>query len=378
MIQPIISMTSEPAGDKVPFLEVRPAWEELRVEFDAAWRRVMDSGRYILGEELEAFESEFASYCGAAFCAGCGSGLDALRLILDGYGIGGGDEVLVSAHTFIATWLAILHAGATPVAIDALPGTFNMDAERLGDAITARTRAVVVVHMYGQPAGMDAILAVAARNGLLVIEDAAQSHGALWKGRRVGSLGDAAAFSFYPSKNLGAFGDGGAVVSSDARLIERVRNLRNYGAAGKHRHQLKGHNSRLDPLQAAFLRVRLPHLDAWNSRRAAIAALYLRELEDCCILPSVEEGAEPVWSLFAIRYGERERLRLHLDRCGIETQIHYPVPPHLCPACGEAGYRPGDMPAAERIAETELSLPIGPHLSPGHVQRVIAAVQAFR
>ncbi len=362
----------------VPFLEVRAAWRELCADFDAAWHRVMESGCYILSEELECFESEFAAYCGATSCAGCGSGLDALRLILDGYGIGSGDEVLVPAHTFIATWLAVLHAGASPVAVDADSDTCNIDPGRIETAVTSRTRAIIAVHLYGQPAHMDAIRAIASRHGLLVIEDAAQAHGATWNGRRVGSLGDAAAFSFYPAKNLGAFGDGGAVVSSDADLIGRVRKLRNYGSAGKYVHELKGHNSRLDPLQAAFLRVRLPYLDAWNRRRAVLAALYCRELASTCILPVVAPGAEPVWSIFAVRHAERERLRLHLERSGVQTQIHYPTPPHLSPACREAGYRKGDRPVAEMIAETQLSLPIGPHLNPEQASRVIDSVRAFR
>jgi len=362
----------------VPFLEVLAAWRELRADFNAAWDRVMESGSYILGEELERFESEFASYCGAALCAGCGSGLDALRLILDGYGIGPGDEVLVPAHTFIATWLAVMHSGARPVAVDADADTCNLDPDHIESAVTSRTRAIIAVHLYGQPAQLDDIQSVASRHGLRVIEDAAQAHGATFHGRRVGSLGDAAAFSFYPAKNLGAFGDSGAVVSNDADLIGRVRMLRNYGSASKYVHELKGHNSRLDPLQAAFLRVRLPHLDAWNRRRDAVAARYCRELAGLCVLPVVAPGANPVWSVFAIRHAQRERLRLHLERCRVQSQIHYPTPPHLSPACREVGYRKGDMPVTEMIAETELSLPIGPHLNPEQVSRVIDSVRAFR
>lgn len=243
-----LEVTDLPEETKVlvPFFEVRPACQKLRADFNAAWNQVMESGSYILGEELENFESEFASYCGAAFCAGCGSGLDALRMILDGYGIGPGDEVLVPAHTFIATWLAVMHTGARPVAIDADVETCNIDPGLQESAVTSRT-AIIAVHLYGQPAQMDAIRTVASRYTLRVIEDAAQAHGATFAGRRGGSLGDVAAFSFYPAKNLGAFGDGGAVVSSDEDLIHRVRKLRNYGAASKYIHELKGYNSRLDP-----------------------------------------------------------------------------------------------------------------------------------
>ena len=367
---------SKEAGT-VPYFDARPAWTELQAELEAAWRRVMDSGWYILGNEMERFEAEFAAFCEARFCAGCGNGLDALRLILEGYGIGPGDEVVVPAHTFVATWLAILQTGAKPVAVDVRPGSFNADPEGIAAAVSARTRAIVVVHMYGQPAEMERIRAIAERHALPIIEDAAQAHGARRNGRRVGSLGDAAAFSFYPAKNLGAFGDGGAVVSNDERLIRRIRKLRNYGSEIKYVHDLKGGNSRLDPLQAAFLRVRLARLDEWNARRAAIAARYRAELTGCCALPETDAGTDPVWHVFAVLHRERERLGRHLEGHGIQTQRHYPVPPHLSGACAEAGYRRGEMPGAEEIAETELSLPIGPHMPAEHVDRVIAAVRSF-
>ena len=288
----------------VPFLDVSQTYRELKPELDAAYERVMSSGRYVLGEELEAFETEFASFCGAGYCAGVANGLEALVLILRAYGIGAGDEVLVPANTFIATWLAVTQAGAVPVPVEPLENTFNIDPGKISAAVTARTRAVIAVHLYGQPAAMDAIAEVARRHGLRVIEDAAQAHGARSNGRNAGSLGDAAAFSFYPAKNLGAFGDAGAVVSDDADLIARVRRLGNYGSSVKYDHDVAGFNSRLDPLQAAFLRVRLKYLAAWNSRRANIAEAYFRGLaaSTSCTLPTVQPSQEPSWHLFVIRH----------------------------------------------------------------------------
>jgi len=362
----------------VPFLDVGACYRELKAEYDAAWHRVMESGRYILGEEVEAFETEFAAACGASHCIGTGNGLESLFLILRGYGIGGGDEVIVPAQTFIATWLAVSHTGARPVAVESHQHGFQMDPARVVAAITGRTRAILAVHLYGEPSNMDALREIAARGNLRLIEDAAQAHGARWCGRPAGGLGDAAGFSFYPSKNLGAFGDGGAVVTNDRQLAEAVRRLRNYGALGKSDHDICGYNSRLDSLQAALLRVRLRHLEEWNARRRALARMYRKGLAGTrCVLPVVAEGAEPCWHVFAIRHPDREQLRSFLQARGVETAIHYPVPPHLSPAYAGLGYRRGDFPLAERWADTVLSLPMGPHVDDAAAERVMEAVRAF-
>jgi dTDP-4-amino-4,6-dideoxygalactose transaminase len=362
---------------KVPFLELRPSYDELRGEFDAAYHRVMDSGWYLLGKELEQFEAEFAAYCQADFCVGLGNGLEALRFILRAYDIGVGDEVIVPSNTFIATWLAVSYAGATPVPVEPDPETFNIAPERIEAAITSKTRAVMPVHLYGQPADMDPIMSIARKHRLKVIEDNAQAQGARYKGRRTGSLGDAAATSFYPAKNLGAFGDAGALTTNDEELADRVRTLRNYGSKKKYHNDCQGYNSRMDELQAAFLRVKLERLDEWNSRRQAVAANYLSELGGTAALklPFVPEWAEPVWHLFAVRHLRRDELQDSLNKVGIGTLIHYPIPPHLSGAYAKAGWKPGDFPVAEEIAKTELSLPIGPHLEAKGQGMAIQAVR---
>ncbi|HVW07899.1 MAG TPA: DegT/DnrJ/EryC1/StrS family aminotransferase [Bryobacteraceae bacterium] len=361
----------------VPFLDARASYLELRPELDAAWHRVMHGGWYILGEEVEAFEREFAAYCGARECAGTGNGLDALTLILRGYGIGPGDDVIVPANTFIATWLAVTNVGANLIPVDCDPATLELNPGALSDAVTPCTCAVIATHLYGHPADIDTIAAICRNRKLKLIEDAAQAHGALYKGRRAGSLGDAAAFSFYPAKNLGAFGDGGAVVSNDARLVDRVRLLRNYGSRVKHDHEAVGLNSRLDPLQAALLRTKLPRLEDWNARRRSIASRYLSELDGLADLrlPAVADRTEPAWHLFVVRTARRDSLRQFLADAGIETMIHYPVPPHLSGAY--AGSIRGEFPAAARTAATVLSLPIGPHLEDDAVSSVIAAIRRF-
>ena len=349
---------------RVPLVDLKAGYDELRSELDAAYRRVMESGGYLLGEELEQFEAEFAAYCGVRYCIGIGSGLEALRLILTAYDIGAGDEVIVPSHTFIATWLAVSYAGATPVPVEPDPRTFNIAPEGIEAAITAKTKAIMPVHLYGQPADMDRINGVARKYGLKVIEDNAQAHGARYKGRRTGSLGDAAATSFYPAKNLGAFGDGGAITTNDADLADRTRTLRNYGSKRKYQHDVLGFNSRLDELQAAFLKVKLRKLDEWNCRRRSVAARYLSELDGLSELipPFVPDWAEPVWHLFAVRHRRRDEFQDFLTEAGVGTLIHYPIPPHLCGAYVSLGWKAGDLPVAEEIARTELSLPIGPHL----------------
>jgi dTDP-4-amino-4,6-dideoxygalactose transaminase len=359
----------------IPFLDLRSAYLELREDLDAACRRVMDSGIFILGPEVEAFEREFAEYCGARHCLGVGNGLDALTLILRGYGCGPGDEVIVPSNTFIATWLAVSAAGARPVPVEPDPATFNLHPDRIESAITRRTRAIVPVHLYGLPADMDAINAVARPRGLKVVEDAAQAHGARYRGRRAGTLGDAAAFSFYPAKNLGAFGDGGAVVTNDAQLAERVAVLRNYGSRTRYEHGSRGCNSRLDEIQAALLRVRLRHLDRWNERRRARARLYLSLLPAPSLtLPHEPPQTEHVWHLFVVRTPRRDALQSFLEARGAGTHIHYPVPPHLQPAYRDLGLQAGALPVSEAIHREVLSLPMGPHLSEEEVRRVARAV----
>jgi len=364
---------------RVPFLELGTAYDQLKDEFDSAWQRVLRSGSYILGTEAHAFEREFATYCGVAHCVGTGSGLDALHLILRGFGIGAGDEVIVPANTYIATWLAVSHTGAKPVPVEPDRRTCNIDPALIETAVTPRTRAVIPVHLHGQPADMDSIIEIAHTHELKVIEDAAQAHGALYKRRKCGSLGDAAAFSFYPTKNLGAFGDAGAVLTDDLVLADRVRWLSSYGARSKHEHELKGFNSRLDELQAALLRVKLRHLDSWNHHRQQLAAEYVCRLTNGPnpTLPYVPQWAEPVWHHFVVRSRERTALQQHLTEAGIGTQIHYPIPPHLSKAYSEMKHKRGDFPITEELADTVLSLPMGLHLGMQEVQVIAEQITVF-
>ncbi|MGA2254246.1 MAG: DegT/DnrJ/EryC1/StrS family aminotransferase [Thermoguttaceae bacterium] len=364
---------------KVPFFELKPTYIELKDELDAAYHRVMNSGWYLLGKELDAFEAEYAEYCGARHCVGVASGLDALHLTLRASGIGAGDEVIVPSNTYIATWLAVSYAGATPVPVEPDPRMYNIDPARIEDAITARTKAIMPVHLYGQPADMDPIMETASRHGLKVIEDNAQAQGARYKGHRTGSLGHAAGHSFYPGKNLGAFGDGGAVTTNDTELADRVRVLRNYGSQKKYLNEVQGFNSRLDELQAAFLRVKLRHLDEWNSRRRVIADHYLIALGSvpCLTLPCVPKWAEPIWHIFAIRCARRDELQARLTLGGVGTLIHYPVPPHLSGAYASMGWPKGSLRLAEEIAATELSLPMGPHMSNEEADDVVTNLRRF-
>lgn len=364
----------------IPFLELKPTYDELKTEFDEAYHRVMDSGWYLLGSELEAFEEEFASYCESKYCIGVGNGLDALHLTVRALDIGPGDEVIVPSHTFIATWLAVSYAGATPIPVEPDPITYNLDPTRIEEAITSQTKAIMPVHLYGQPADMDAINEIAQKYGLKVIEDSAQAQGARYKGRRAGSLGDAAGHSFYPGKNLGAFADAGAVTTDDPELADRLRSLRNYGSPKKYHYVTQGINSRMDELQAAFLRVKLSKLDEWNTRRSEIAEQYLFQLSTFgsqFSLPSVQHGTEPVWHLFVIRCLERDTLQESLGNFGIQTLIHYPIPPHLSDAYSGMGMARGTFPLAEKLADEVLSLPIGPHMNAKSVESIVSEMTAF-
>lgn len=359
----------------IQFLDLKAAYVELKDGLDAAYRRVMESAWYILGQEVEAFEAEFAAYCEARHCLGVGNGLEALHLILRGYGIGTGDEVIVPANTFIATWLAVTYAGATPVPVEPDERTCNIDPALIEAAITSRTKAIMPVHLYGQPADMDPIMAIASRYGLKVIEDAAQAHGARYRGRRAGSLGDAAGFSFYPGKNLGAIGDGGAIVTNDDQLAEKIRMLRNYGCKQKYVNECKGFNSRLDELQAAFLRVKLTCLDEWNARRSTLAEAYSVALAgSALILPFAPDFTEPVWHLYVVRSANRGALQEKLTGAGIGALIHYPIPPHLQGAYKELGFGDGAFPLSESMAQNVLSLPMGPHMSEVDSSKVVKVI----
>ncbi len=364
----------------VPFLDLNAPYHELKSELDSAYQRVMASGWFILGTEVKAFEQEFAAYCGVKHCIGLGNGLEALHLILRAYGIGDGHEVIVPANTYIATWLAVSYSGATPIPVEPDARTYNLDPNLVEAAITKKTKAIMPVHLYGQPADMDPILKVAEKYNLKVIEDAAQAHGSLYKGRLSGSLSHSASFSFYPGKNLGALGDAGAIVTNDDELAENVRMLRNYGSKLKYQHEVKGFNSRLDEMQAAFLRAKLPHLNEWNERRQKIAAYYLDHLAGLpdLILPHVPAGITPVWHIFVVQTPRRDDLQQFLKSKGIGTLIHYPIPPHLSEAYAEMRLAKGAFPITEDIASSELSLPMGPHLSLDKAEYVVRMIQEFR
>ncbi|WP_342120255.1 DegT/DnrJ/EryC1/StrS family aminotransferase [Pseudoduganella sp. OTU4001] len=361
----------------IPFLDLKAINLSQADELQAAFQRVLQSGWFVLGQEVEQFERRFAAYCGAGHGIGVANGLDAIMLVLKAAGIGPGDEVIVPSNTFIATWLAVSYCGATPIPVEPVEATYNIDPARIAAAITPRTRAIIPVHLYGQPADMAPILALAEQHGLLVVEDAAQAHGARYRGQRTGSLGRAAAFSFYPGKNLGALGDGGGITTSDGALAERLRTYRNYGSQKKYHNQVQGYNSRLDELQAAFLSTKLAVLDEGNTLRRAIAARYTELLADIpgLLLPSVPEWAEPVWHLYVVRHPQRDRLAAALAEAGIGTIVHYPIAPHMQQAYAELGYKEGDFPIAEAIHREVLSLPIGPHMTLQQADEVALAVR---
>ncbi len=357
---------------KVPFLNLHAAYEELKEELDAAYFRVMKSGYYILGEETESFEREFAAYCGVKHCITVGNGLEALHLVLRAWNIGVGDEVIVPANTFIATWLAVSYAGATPIPVEPDERTYNIDPVKIEAAITAKTKAIIPVHLYGQPAEIGRIKKIARKYNLKVLEDAAQAHGALYQEVRTGGLGDAAAFSFYPGKNLGSFGDGGAITTNDDGLVGIIRKLRSYGSSQKYVHEIKGYNSRLDELQSAFLRVKLKYLDQWNGRRSEVAEFYKSNLSRIGIeSPFVPEGIGPVWHLYVIRCSNRSILQQKLNEARIGTIIHYPIPPHRQEAYASLQFQQKKFPISEKLAEEVLSLPMGPQLAIDELNYVI-------
>lgn len=361
----------------IPFLDLGAPYRELRAEIDDAIHRVLESGWYILGSEVEEFESKYADYCGSQYCLGVGNGLDALHLALLAMGVGPGDEVIVPSNTYIATWLAVSRCGAKPVPVEPDEATCNINPSLIEAAVTRRTKVILPVHLYGLPADLDPILAIARVHGLRVLEDAAQAHGARYRGKRIGAHGDAVAWSFYPGKNLGALGDGGAVTTNDQDLADRIRVLRNYGSRVKYINEVQGFNSRLDPIQAAVLRVKLSHLNGWNLRRTALAHLYQKGLRNIGLaLPGVPEWAEPVWHLFVVRVAQRDALQYRLNQVGIGTLIHYPIPPHKQKAYSAEGLAPEAFPLASRLANEVLSLPIFPTMTHEQVERVVAACSA--
>lgn len=363
---------------KVPFVSFRPMEKELYEELRGAFERVFDRSWYIDGEEDAAFEKAFAEYVGADYCVGVGNGLDALMLALKALGIGAGDEVIVPSNTYIATALAVTYVGAKPVLVEPRLETFNLDPDRIEEAVTERTKAIMPVHLYGQACDMDPIMEIAHKYKLKVIEDCAQAHGAAYKGRKIGTFGDAAGFSFYPGKNLGALGDAGATVTNDRAVADKIRALGNYGSDYKYHHIYQGHNSRLDEMQAAFLSAKLPLLEKMNKERRRIADRYLTEIvNDKITLPFVREDCVPVWHIFGIRCQEREALEKHLSEKGISTNKHYPIPIHLQECYKDLGYKEGDFPIAEEISRTELSIPMYYGMTDEEISFVIDAINAF-
>ncbi|HJB45648.1 MAG TPA: DegT/DnrJ/EryC1/StrS family aminotransferase [Candidatus Mediterraneibacter surreyensis] len=363
---------------KIPFVSFKPMEQELEKELNNAFQRVFAKSWYIHGPEDEAFEKAFAKYNGIKYCAGVGNGLDSLMLIMKALGLGKGDEVIIPANTYIATSLAISYVDAKPIFVDPNINTFNMDIDKIENAITNRTKAIVPVHLYGQPCDMDSIMKIANKYNLSIIEDCAQAHGAKYKGKKVGTFGNAAGFSFYPGKNLGALGDAGAVISNDKNIIEKIRALGNYGSDYKYHHIYKGNNSRLDELQAAFLLAKIPYLDKMNAERKKIAKLYIDGIQNPEItVPKIIEGADPVWHIFGIRCQRRDELENYLNENGIETNKHYPIPIHLQKCYRELGFKEGDYPVAEEISRTELSIPLYYGMTESQIQYVIDKINKF-
>lgn len=364
---------------KVPFVSFKPLEHEISLELREAFERVYERSWYIGGKEDEQFENKFAQYCESKYCVGTGNGLDSLMLSLKALGIGKEDEVIVPSNTYIATALAVTYVGATPVFVEPDIRTFNIDPKKIEIAITQKTKAIMPVHLYGQACDMDPIMDIAKKYGLYVVEDCAQAHGATYKGKRIGSFGDAAGFSFYPGKNLGALGDAGATITSNKDLAEKVRALGNYGSDYKYHHIYQGNNSRLDELQAAFLSAKLPILDKVNENRRTIAARYLEGIKnEEIVLPYVPDYTEPVWHIFGIRCNRRDELERYLNAVGISTNKHYPIPMHLQKCYKDLGYQKGDFPIAEEISAKELSIPMYYGMADEEVQYVIDKVNEFK
>lgn len=365
----------------VPFVDLKEQYNAIRNELEPALQDVFRDTAFVLGKYVAHFEQEFAAFCGVRHAIGVNSGTDAITLTLKALGLGPGDEVITAANTFVATAEAIAHAGCTPVLVDVLPDTYSLNPSELKAKIISKTRAIIPVHLYGQPADLEAVMQIARRHSLFVIEDAAQAHGAQYRGRRVGSIGDAACFSFYPSKNLGAYGDAGAVVTNDDALALKIRQLRDHGSVRKYQHELIGYNSRLDALQAVVLSIKLKHLDQWNAMRARNAHLYSKLLSETTgvVIPQVLQDAQHVYHLYVVRLerGDRNRLQEHLKAHGIETGIHYPQPVHLTQAFARLGYREGDFPVAEQCARTILSLPMYPELRSEQIEYVAQEIRSF-
>ena len=360
----------------IPFLSLKPVNEQYRAELDAAIQRVLDKGWYLLGQEITDFENAFAEFCGVKNCVGVGNGLDALSLIIKAYGFGPGDEIIVPSNTYIATILAISQNGCTPVLVEPDINTYNINPDLIEAAITPKTKAIMVVHLYGQAVEMEKVWAVAQKYNLKVIEDSAQAHGAMYQGRRTGSLGDASGFSFYPGKNLGCLGDGGAVTTNDDELAKRVRALRNYGSEIKYQHLFKGVNSRLDEIQAAMLSVKLKYLDQDNQKRRNVARFYRENIVNSqIVLPQVKNEESHVWHIFAVRCARRDELQKYLSDNGIGTQIHYPIPPHKQQAYSE--WNALSLPIAEQISHEELSLPMSPVLTQQEMEYVVERINQF-
>lgn len=359
----------------IPFLNLQPAYEELKEEIDRTIIETIGSGSYILGEQVELFEKEYAEFCGAKYCVGVGNGLDAITLSLLACGVGPGDEVIVPSNTYIATWLAVSHCGAVPVAVEPDIHTFNINPSLISEAITNKTKAIIPVHLYGQPADLHPIIDIAKKHNLKVIEDAAQAHGASYRDKKIGAHGDIVAWSFYPGKNLGALGDGGAITTNDDELAREVKRLRNYGSEVKYHNNIKGFNSRLDEIQASVLRVKLRKLLEWNRRRKSIAEIYTDKLTNADIqLPHVLDWVDPVWHVFVIKVKNRNRVKRDLEKKNIFTSIHYPVSPHMQKAYADKSYESKTLDLTEKIQNQILSIPIGPHLKKIEAEEVAQAI----
>lgn len=369
---------THPKHPNVPFVDLGVQYRAISAEIDDAITKVIQEADFILGREVRLFEEEFAEFCDASYAVGVDSGTSALELALRAFDIGPGDEVITAANSFIASALGISHAGAKPVLVDVDPYTYTLDVTALERAITRRTKAIIPVHLYGHPAHMAPIRQLADKHGLVVIEDACQAHGARYKGKRAGSLGHAAAFSFYPGKNLGAYGDGGAVVTKDKKIASRLEMLRNYGQKEKYKHLFLGYNRRLDTMQAAILRVKLKYLEKWNAARRWNAKLYQKHLEGSgVVIPGEAPGAESVWHLYVIRTEQRDALKDHLVSKGISASIHYPIPIHLQPAYQDLGYKRGDFPVTEAYADRILSLPMYAELTDSQIEYISGAIAEF-